>query len=84
MRDYDLLHILRGRLRSNLKWAMQYYNFTDDEMYVPYGNMSFEQKHLRSGDCSLDQENAEFCEPRYLRSAVEEVPVEKPASTSPT
>lgn len=84
MRDYDLLHILRGRLRSNLKWAMRYYNFTDDEMYAPYGSMSFEQKHLRSGDYSLDQENAEFCEPRYLRSTVEEVPVEKPASTSPT
>lgn len=65
MRDHDLLHILRGRLRSNLKWSMAYYNFTEQELYTPYGSMSFEQKPVHNESNTAEYEHSEFCEPRY-------------------
>ncbi len=68
IKDCDLIHTLRERLRGNLKWAMYYYQFTEDEMYATYGTMSFEQKTLtkRAGDQSPG-ELPEYCEVRFPR-----------------
>jgi hypothetical protein len=79
MRDYDLLHILRGRIRSALVSIMHLYQFTDEEMYTPYGHMSFEQKPVHSADYKLENELEEFREAQYQRHAIAK-PAEPEAS----
>lgn len=87
MRDYDLLHILRGRIRSALVSIMHLYQFTDEEMYTPYGHMSFEQKPVHSADYKLENELEEFREAQYSRAvidvgAISRVPKDAPLKTA--
>lgn len=43
----DLFHAIRERLRTNLKWSLYNYGFTDEEINANYGTLSFENTVLK-------------------------------------
>ena len=70
---------MRGRIRSALVSIMHLYQFTDEEMYTPYGHMSFEQKPVHSADYKLENELEEFREAQYSRAVID---VDAPLKTA--
>ena len=65
---------------------MHLYQFTDEEMYTPYGHMSFEQKPVHSADYKLENELEEFREAQYPRAVIDvavvpRVPKDAPLKT---